>query len=116
MASPSFPFKLEKPKIDPNAIPGRKDLLEFFHRKCLSKFIEVFPKTVNFDYFKTMGEDDFVEYGITKEEDIQILLDAVKQAQDEEDNEQDGVSSEMICKFWYKILYREVLLPKMYKV
>ena len=88
----SFPFKLERPKIDPDAIPGRKDLLEFFNRKELSKYIEVFPLTVNFDYFKTMGEDDFLEYGVTKEEDLQTLLDAVKQAQDEEDNETDEVS------------------------
>ena len=87
-----FPFKLEKPKINPDAIPGRKDLLEFFNRKGLAKFIEVFPLTVNFDFFKTMGEDDFIEYGVTKEEDLQTLLDAVKQAQDEEDNETDEVS------------------------
>ena len=85
--SPLFPFKLERPKIDPNEIPGRKELLEFFSRKNLSKFIEVFPLTVSFDFFKTMGEDDFNEYGICDEEDVKILLDAVKQAQDEEDNE-----------------------------
>lgn len=91
-SSHTFPFKLEKPKIDPNEIPGRKDLLAFFNREGLSKFIEVFPLTVNFDFFKTMGEDDFVEYGVTKEEDLQTLLSAVKQAQDEEDNETDEVS------------------------
>ncbi len=82
-----FPFNLEKPKIDPNEIPGRKDLVEFFERKKLSKYLEVFPKTVNFDFFKTMSEDDFTEYGVTKDEDMEILLDAVKQAQDEEDSE-----------------------------
>ena len=88
-----FPFKLEKPKIDPDDIPGRKDLLDFFNRNGLSKFIEVFPRNVNFGFFKTMGEDDFTEYGVTNEADLQTLLDAVKQAQDEEDNETDEVSS-----------------------
>lgn len=92
-SSHPFPFKLEKPKIDPSAIPGRKDLLNFFNREGLSKFIEVFPLTVNFDFFKTMGEEDFIEYGVTKEGDLHMLLSAVKQAQEEEDNETDEVSS-----------------------
>eukprot|EP00794_Sanderia_malayensis_P007823 gene7823-8672_t len=82
-----FPFKLEKPKINPDDIPGRKDLVEFFERKNLNKYLDVFPKTVNFDFFKTMSEDDFTEYGVSTDEDIEVLLDAVKQAQDEEDRE-----------------------------
>ncbi len=91
-SSPQFPFKLEKPKIDPKDIPGRRDLVDFFTRNEISKYLEIFPLTVNFDFFKTMSEDDFMEYGVTKDEDIQVLVAAVKQAQDEEDNEEQGVS------------------------
>ena len=98
MASQPFPFKLEKPKIDPNAIPGRKDFIDFFERKAMTEYIEVFPLTVNFDFFKTMNEDDFMEYGVSKTEDIQVLLDAVKQAQDEEDNEE-----EVCCIFFHSL-------------
>lgn len=71
-------------------IPGRKDLVEFFHRQNISKYLEIFPKTVNFAYFKTMDADDFQDYGISLEEDMEILLNAVNQACKEEDEEEDG--------------------------
>ena len=71
-------------------IPGRKDLVDFFCRKGIDKYLEIFPKTVNFAYFKTMDGDDFEEYGISNREDMDILLNAVKQAQDEEDAEEEN--------------------------
>ena len=81
----TLPFILEKPKIDPNRIPGRKDLVEFFDRQGLNRYLNRFPETVNFGYFKTMSDDDFMEYGITEDEDIQILLEAVNKACKEEE-------------------------------
>ena len=69
-------------------IPGRKDLVDFFKRKGIEKYLEIFPKTVNFAYFKTMDSDDFEDYGISKTEDMDILVNAVQQAVDEEEAEE----------------------------
>lgn len=87
-------YRFEKPKINPDEIPGRKDLVQFFIQNNIVKYLEIFPKTVNFAFFKTMCEDDFGEYGINKEDDMKILLAAVDKAVDEEeaeDEEQDQV-------------------------
>ncbi|XP_057299989.1 microtubule-associated serine/threonine-protein kinase 2-like isoform X2 [Hydractinia symbiolongicarpus] len=83
-------YQFEKPRINPDQIPGRKDLLDYFKRKQIEKYLEIFPKTVNFAFFKTMSEDDFQEYGISDDNDMQILLDAVAQAQAEEDAEEEA--------------------------
>ena len=80
-------LNFEKPNITADMIPGRNDLVEFFHQKNIIQYLEIFPKTVNFAYFKTMDSDDFEEYGITNPEDMTILLNAVKQAVDEEEAE-----------------------------
>ena len=77
----------EKPNITADMIPGRNDLVEFFDRKGIHQYLEIFPKTVNFAYFKTMDSDDFEDYGITNLEDMNILLNAVKQAVEEEEAE-----------------------------
>lgn len=82
-------YKFEKPKITPDMIPGRKDLVEFFQRKGISKYLEIFPKTTNFAYFKTMDTDDFEGYGISLQDDMNVLLNAVQQACDEEDEEEE---------------------------
>ena len=85
-------YKFEKPRFNPNQIPGRKDLIEYFNRKHITRYFEMFPKTVNFAFFKTMGEDDFQEYGISPDSvDMQIMLDAVRQAQEEEEAEDEQV-------------------------
>ena len=102
-------YTFERPEINPNEIPGRKDLVDYFNRKDIMKYLEIFPKTVNFAFFKTMGEDDFMEYGISKESDMTILMDAVTQAQEEEDaeqndedgnqkNEEDSADGNEVCK------------------
>lgn len=85
-------YIFQKPKINPDHIPGRKDLIQFFNRKKLQQYVEMFPKTVNFAFFKTMGEDDFSEYGILPESnDMQVLLKAVNDAQLEEEAEDQKV-------------------------
>ena len=94
MAFPTS-FKFEKPKINPDEIPGRRDLVEFFKRKSMEMYLEMFPKTVSFPFFKTMGEDDFTEYGVaTDSVDMQILLDAVRQAVQEEEDEDKRIEEE----------------------
>ncbi|XP_066936599.1 microtubule-associated serine/threonine-protein kinase 3-like isoform X2 [Clytia hemisphaerica] len=87
-------YNFEKPKITSDMIPGRKDLVDFFCRKGIDKYLEIFPKTVNFAYFKTMDGDDFEEYGISNREDMDILVSAVKQAQDEEDAEEENCGNQ----------------------
>ena len=93
----AFPtnFKFEKPKINPDEIPGRRDLVEFFKKNGMEMYLEMFPKTVSFPYFKTMGEDDFIEYGVaTESDDMLKLLDAVRQAVQEEEDEDQRIEEE----------------------
>ena len=88
MEETTIMYRFEKPEINPDDIPGRKDFINFFKENDLTKYLKAFPETVNFGYFKTMGEDDFItECGITDENDIEILLNAVHQAQEEEEEE-----------------------------
>lgn len=92
----------EKPNITADMIPGRNDLVEFFQRKGIHQYLEIFPKTVNFAYFKTMDSDDFEDYGITNQEDMNILLNAVKQAVEEEEAEDEkNQSSNNDVRFFY---------------
>lgn len=99
-------YQFEKPRINPDQIPGRKDLLDYFKRKQIEKYLEIFPKTVNFAFFKTMSEDDFQEYGISDDNDMQILIDAVAQAQAEEDAEEEAeVLSKMLLFFIFYYSY-----------
>ena len=85
-------YKFKKPRINPDTIPGRKDLVDFFKRKKIEQYLEIFPKTVNFAYFKTMNEDDFTEYGISSKTDMKVLTDALQQAQLEEEAEDNEVT------------------------
>ena len=86
MEETAIMYRFEKPEINPDDIPGRKDFINFLKENKLTKYLEAFPETVNFGYFKTMGEDDFItECGISDENDIEILLNAVHQAQEEEE-------------------------------
>ena len=94
----------EKPNITADMIPGRNDLVEFFHRKNIHQYLEIFPKTVNFAYFKTMDSDDFEEYGISNHDDMNMLLNAVKQAVEEEEAEDEkNQSSNNDVSFFYRL-------------
>ena len=88
MAFPSA-FKFEKPKINPEEIPGRRELVQFFKDKNIEMYLEMFPKNVDFGFFKTMDEDDFTEYGVpTDSPAMRVLVDAVKIAVEEEEAEE----------------------------
>lgn len=91
-------YNFEKINRNMDQIPGRQDLVSFFERNNISKYLEIFPKTVNFAYFKTMSEDDFNEYGVSNENDMKVLINAVEKAVSEED--QDEVT------FSYKLMFQ----------
>ena len=81
-------YNFEKLNRNADQVPGRQDLVSFFERMEISKYLEIFPKTVNFAYFKTMSEEDFNEYGITNDNDMKILINAVEKAVLEEEQEE----------------------------
>ena len=92
-------FQFEKPQINPDDIPGRRELVDFFKRQSLNKYLECFPKSFALPYFRTMSEDDFMEYGIVEDSDIQLLLEAVNKAQLEYESQEPEVNIPCNCLY-----------------